>query len=119
MPEIDWTKPIQTRDGRKARVLATDLRGRRNKPIAVVVTTDGEDQICQFFRNGRYSCGEMWDLDIINAPTKRKAWVNIFRNNDDDEDHLFDLHTDEDAANSDWTRHLGYRFIATVPIEWE
>lgn len=70
---IDWTKPIQTRDGRKARLLATDFKCRDGSPYAVLIThydSSGE-AFYRFRENGIYWTGEGDYNDIINVPEKR------------------------------------------------
>lgn len=107
---IDWSRPIQTRDGRKARVLATDFKGRRN-PIVIAVENGGYESILHCAKDGGNAC------DIINAPTKRKGWVNVLKEtssygNPITQGVIFQTH-DEAIENP---RHS---VIATVPIEWE
>jgi len=70
---LDWTKPIQTRDGRKARVWDEPLSdGRR----VVVVTSNGTEDIAQYLPHGELACGgDMLEcLDIINAPEPER-WL--------------------------------------------
>lgn len=73
---IDWTKPIQTRCGYPARVLATDLKG-TNYPVVVVIThpTGSESSDC-YMQSGRCyeDGGDGSDDDIVNVDdTERSA----------------------------------------------
>lgn len=80
---VDWTKPIQTRDGRKARVLATDL-GDDNYPIVVAVT-DGSDHEYSATRtlDGRISIkSEFDDSDVINVTEEITFYLNVYRYTD-------------------------------------
>lgn len=77
---IDWKKPIQTRDGRKARVLCTDLRGLL--PVAAAVEQGGFDVIHRVRLDGSTGWGGFQNaLDIVNAPQRHphadviKAWA--------------------------------------------
>jgi hypothetical protein len=78
---IDWNKPLQTRDGRPARVICTDAKGRypivalvddpRNGQLVVVRTTEGF--LDPAFPN-HYS-------DLVNVPPVREcreAWINTY-----------------------------------------
>jgi len=76
---IDWTKPVQTRDGRKVRVLCTDGPDLWYSVIGMV---DG--RLCPetwtidgvHFANGVTS-----NLDIINTPDPPvtvTGWVNVY-----------------------------------------
>lgn len=76
MAEIDWRKPIQTRDGRKARVWDEPLRdGRR------IVVVEGHDRIegfCARGPDGTAGCLlTKHDDDIINVPEPER-WL-VFR----------------------------------------
>ena len=109
---IDWTKPVQTRDGRKVRVLCTDGPDLRYPVIGVADgglcpetwTIDGVH-----FANGVPS-----DLDIINTPDPPVTvtrWVNVYEG-----DRLWFHLTRETAAEfaADYLRD-GDR-IACVPV---
>lgn len=78
---FDPTKPVQTRDGRKARVLATDIRAAR--AIVAAVELNDEEIVQCFNRDGRIlnSWTEHSD-DLINAPEKRTEmwWFNFYLN---------------------------------------
>ena len=66
---FDPTKPVQTRDGRKARILCTDAKG--GQPIVALVTTfDNEAEHVVRFRSdgGCYSRGADPVHDLINVP---------------------------------------------------
>jgi hypothetical protein len=39
---IDWTKPVQTRDGRKARVICRDLKHEHYSVVALIEDDDCE-----------------------------------------------------------------------------
>ena len=72
---IDLTKPVQTRDGRKVRVLCTD--GPEEFPIAGYV--EGATMPSIWASDGKFNprsnCAY---LDLINVPEKRVVWVNMY-----------------------------------------
>ncbi len=78
---IDWSKPVQTRDGRKVRVLATDAASLNNKyPVVVLVTSEGGyENVMQLTIDGRYwyDVKEPSPLDLVNVPEKRRVWVAV------------------------------------------
>lgn len=69
---IDWSKPIQTRCGRPARLLCTDLRDdATNRSVAVAVTDANQvrETIWRVRADGRVSGRDEADgLDIVNVP---------------------------------------------------
>lgn len=65
MPKLDLTKPVQTRDGLPARILATDLRS--EYPVVGIISHPDYDEV------------ETWTLD------------GTFVSSDDDDEHPDDL----------------------------
>lgn len=69
-PAFDPTKPVQTRDGRKVRILCTDRRGRR-PIVGLIEENDGAECLNTFNEDGR--CGECStpSNDLVNIPERR------------------------------------------------
>ena len=76
---FDPSKPVQTRGGRPARILATDLAG--IFPIAAAVMhnyqSDEWEQVRRFSAYGKADVGEG---DLINIPEERElnVWLNVY-----------------------------------------
>ena len=71
-PMFDHTKPVQTRDGRKARIICTDLAG--EFPLVSAIVSPGEGEcLCSHRLDG--TCGTRPDeespLDLVNVPNER------------------------------------------------
>lgn len=86
----DLTKPVQTRDGRMARVLATDLlgadsggpgyEGSYDTVVVAVTQENGRETVYTYQPNGRYWTGSSdIDLDLVNVPEKDERFVNVYR----------------------------------------
>lgn len=77
---IDWTKPVQTRDGRKARVICTDMRGGVGQLTVVVLIEhqDGE-YVVTTRANGWFWAGGM-ACEIVNVPERTELWTNMYEN---------------------------------------
>ena len=93
---VDWTKPIQTRDGRPARLLGV-LKGIR---VGHVVAYEKDTSEFVLFRQS--DGHSMFDVDspsdIINVPPEPKRfvrWVNVYSNQD-----LITVHYDRVRADS-------------------
>lgn len=105
----------QTRDGRPARILATDLRNKW--PIVAAVEERGKDDVVLYCADGR-----LWDdsaehvSDLINIPVKREGWVNIYHSTRADGLECGTVHPTE--ADAKGCARL-VDAIATVKIEWE
>ena len=76
---VDWTRPVQTRDGRKARVLCTNKVG--GQPVVVLVEVCSEETIQTVNIDGSFhnNEGARSNYDIMNIPEKRtlEGWFNI------------------------------------------
>jgi len=84
MSEVDWTKPLQTRYGRPARLVDDHYRsgnGRETHPMLVIVTgVDGSEWLSRHDRAGlKRGCGAGDPDTIINVPEKHEVWLNIYR----------------------------------------
>lgn len=74
---IDLTKPVQTRDGRRVRVLCTDVKGESNSVVGLV--DGGNTETCQIWHgDGSYIPNSESSQDLINGPEKRVVWVNMY-----------------------------------------
>jgi len=80
---IDFTKPVQTRDGRKVTIL-THTRRCANKPLLCLVhEIDGTDSVAHYKEDGNFGsylgCGDNWKLDLINVPEEEiVVYVHAF-----------------------------------------
>jgi len=70
---FDPTKPVQTRDGRKVRILCTDLKGR--EPFTIVAAHEGLNSPCEtvatFTSEGAILSAAMQSqCDLVNIPQR-------------------------------------------------
>ncbi len=74
---FDPTKPVQTRDGRKARIVCTDMKS--DYPIITVITKpDGREYMVAHAINGLLlDSGELTVSDLINTPERTSRWANV------------------------------------------
>ena len=107
---VDWTKPIQTRDGYPARVLCTDLKSGTDREVAVVVSYQEDDEgLIRVAYDGRMYDKREYPGDIINVPEKGTVYINIYSPND------MVLHTTKEAAEQYLIKAL---CIARVKVEY-
>jgi hypothetical protein len=87
-PAVDWSKPLQTRDGRKARLLGvikcynSEASGTH---VVASMLDDSAESVDIVFTNGRsYSPVKDSDDDIINTPEriKREVWLNVYQHSE-------------------------------------
>lgn len=81
--KFDPTKPVQTRDGRAARIICTDRKTKDDSSIVALVTvtpdiTESETTLI-FTTDGCISVdGIEHPIDLINVPEKHTVWVNMY-----------------------------------------
>jgi len=75
---LDLNKPVQTRDGRKARIICTDMK-RSDYPI-VALTDRGDYEVCDLFTiDGTCSLSaEPHKNNLINVPEKHTVYINMY-----------------------------------------
>lgn len=79
---IDFNKPVQTRDGRKVRILCRDRNS--SQPIVGLITSplDGKEELHSWHEDGRRLHGPGFygynDADLINIPERIDRWVPMF-----------------------------------------
>lgn len=104
-------KPVCTRDGREARIICFDRRGKY--PIVVLVK-EGEEESLFNYNNDGYFNGEdvVSDYDLMMLPEKHEGWLNVYR-------HSTPIYDSEEKAMSCIGSEKRNEYVATVKVEWE
>ena len=74
---IDWTKPVQTREGRKVTIYCTDVPG--GYPVHGRI--DGSDSPLSWTISGRLIDSRSGPDDLVNGPPKMikvDCWINVY-----------------------------------------
>lgn len=112
--------PVQTRDGRKARIICWDRESRECCPIlALVVDNDGNEMCFSYAIDGVINGGYGSKYNLVMAPEKHEGWVNVYRDDTTKEIVLCSVcfHSRESAdSHIGWS---GHTYLATIKIEWE
>ena len=117
-------KPVCTRDGRKARIIAFDANGGR--PIVALVTEcDDEEEIPYTYHcDGSYNCQSIpLDNDLMMLSEKKEGWVNIYKSDNGTYYTGAIFYEKNDAlvntAEIKITTGIPIDCIDTVKINWE
>ena len=117
-------KPVYTRDGRKARIIAFDANGGR--PIVALVTEcDDEEEIpYKYHCDGSYNCQSIpSDKDLMMLPEKKEGWVNIYKSDNGTYYTGAIFYEKNDAlvntAEIEITTGIPRDCIDTINISWE
>ena len=108
------SRNVVTRDGRPARIICTDAKGKYSV-IALVETCDTEITY-KFNAEGKYLDGDEDNRDLFFASEKREGWVNIYRNGEGNiitSVRVYDTKEKAEKAKD----NFGY--LGTTHIEWE
>ena len=117
-------KPIITRDGRKARILAFDLQDTRY-PICAAVTVPTpsggtKESVCTYTLDGYYSVSHLsdYDLHMLVTQTMKTGYVNIYRDNYDD--HAIVKYGRVYETEEEAIHHLDKtsRYLGTSPVQY-
>jgi hypothetical protein len=111
MTRLDITKPVQTRDGQKARILCDDLDRRDGRILAVAVASDdtGGEYIVVRYPDGSVGCGNH-DNDIVNVPETVEVLVHFYRN-DNGFINASRLSPEQRARFLPYDEHLGSKLV--------
>ena len=114
--ELDFTQPVQTRDGRKVRVLCTDGGG--DYPVVGLYEWDGSHgTLCRWTLSGVYHPSGESNVDLEQAPPELvKRWVNIYKHPFDGYIASFILHETPNERPHDCIE-LGWEFLKAVEVE--
>ena len=114
------SKPVCTRDGRKARIICFDKQ--EGLPIVALVETKKNgrisEEIALFYINGRAISADIdSEHDLMMLPEKKEGWVNMYKMKESTFGYITAYFDTEEKAKEDKEQLTGY--VATVKINWE
>lgn len=108
MAEFDPTKPVQTRDGRPARIICTDREHVTDNIVALVSLDPRGEHVFEFRKDGHYLCNKEDVLDLVNIPERRIVFWNTYNCGDSC------VHTTLEDARAGCL--FGNHYIGTIEI---
>lgn len=108
------SKEVVTRDGRKVRIVCTDVKS--IKPILALVSYDEGEVPSLYDKNGKNNSSFCLSNDLFFVPEKKEGWVNIYKVGNDMYKGSYIWSTEEDAKKegNKWDD-----YVTTTKIEWE
>lgn len=114
LEEAKAGKPVCTRDGRKARIIAADLNN-KTYPLAAVIENNGEEnEVHNYTSDGLATYGTLNDADLMIITEKKGGWVNVDKRSNGDVIISKPYSTRDEAIHN--STELT---IDTVNMEWE
>lgn len=77
-PKLDLSKPVQTRDGQKVRILCSDRMGDR-PVVGLRCSRDDYEYTESWFSNGNWVRRGAHTLDLVNVPVTVKKVLYLHR----------------------------------------
>ncbi len=117
--KLNLDKPVQTRDGRPARILATDrLTPGIFKLIALITTSTGIEQCEAYTVEGKFYDDDLEESrDLVNVPEVKVFYANAYKHSGIPYVNLgTKLYSTEDEARSDASISGAYIGPARVEI---
>ena len=110
------SQKIMTRDGRKARILCTDMKNKQ--PVLALITEGNREDIRFYCQNGAW-CNEFSNhkFDLVFAPVKKEGWINIYKGKNDTRTIGCLFSSKEEANFHKYDKNSVY--LKTIKIEWE
>jgi hypothetical protein len=111
--KFDPTKPVQTRDGRKARIVDTNFKGilGQGQIVAIVSEPSGYETLVVYCDDGQMYEDRNDVRNLVNVPEKRGFWVNFYP----DQNGLVFLHPSRKEADI----NAGANRVACKYVEFE
>lgn len=123
LEEAKAGKSVCTKDGKPARIICYDKEG--EYPIVALVKVALREVVYSYTTTGHYNSSEMpCSDDLIMCSTKRKGWINIYRESPNSNllsrDCGYIFSTKEEALKAIFTENMeNLSYVTTTEIEWE
>jgi hypothetical protein len=75
---IEMKKQYKTRDGKAARILATDLRGGVDSVAAAITYENGTEGVYTFRADGAFLNKPGHNLDLLEVKPVREGWIRLY-----------------------------------------
>lgn len=76
---IDFSKPVETKDGRKVRVLTSTMKNPEYPVVVIITDAEGNEYSETYAASGAlYNHRDDAEDDLVNVPEKRTLWLDIF-----------------------------------------
>ena len=119
LEEAKAGKPVCTRDGEKARILAFDLNGYDGLSIVAAIThKDGCEATYEFCSNGQIYQDSITPIDLMMYTEKKQGWINVYKSaSHRNRAVTWLVYETKEIAKNNADKDDDY--IGTFPFEWE
>ena len=112
------TRKVITRDGRSARIICTDAKGKYPVIALIEIENNNDEVISIYQKDGQFAQNDICKEDLFFAPEKHEGYVNVFKGTSNDYRHSgFRIYKSKEDAEEAIEGDSDY--ITTLKIEWE
>ena len=111
------SRKVVTRDGRKVRIICTDMKSTTYPVVALIENGSDYEQLTTFSKNGEYAVNESSRSDLFFAPEKREGWINVYRYSDGGHAYAGAVYDSKEDAEK--RKIIDENYVTTIKIEWE
>ena len=108
---------VVTRDGRKVRIICTDMKSTTYPVVALIENGSDYEQLITFSKNGEYAVNESSRSDLFFASEKGEGWINVYRNSDSG--HVYTGAAYDSKEDAEKRKAFDENYVTTIKIEWE
>ena len=108
---------VVTRDGRKVRIICTDMKSTTYPVVALIENGSGYEQLTTFSKNGEYAVNESSRSDLFFVSEKGEGWINVYRNSDSGRTYAGSVYDSQEDAEK--RKIIDENYVTTIKIEWE
>ena len=112
------SRKIITRDGRNARIICTDAKGKYPVIALIEIENNNDEVISIFQKDGQFAQNDIYKEDLFFAPEKHEGWVNVYRDTYTGTTSLGAV-SYASRKEAEGIGKFADDYVATARIEWE
>ena len=112
------SRKVVTRDGRRARIICTDMNYQNYPIVALVQISDKhpKEGINTYTENGKLDFEHPYRDDLLFAPEPHEGWINVYRYSDGGHAYAGAVYDSKEDAEK--RKESGETYVTTIKIEW-
>ena len=112
------SRKVITRDGRNARIICTDAKGKYPVIALIEIENNNDEVISIFQKDGQFAQNDIYKEDLFFAPEKHEGWVNVYRDTYTGTTSLGAV-SYASRKEAEGIGKFADDYVATARIEWE
>ena len=113
------SRKVVTRDGRRARIICTDMNYQNYPIVALVQISDKhpKEGINTYTENGKLDFEHPYRDDLFFAPETHEGWINVYRYSDGGHAYAGAVYDSKEDAEK--RKVIDENYVTTIKIGWE